>query len=69
MAIGPAGEAIARASRRRTGGQRPATRQHEPICNDSKRQGRERDRSIAAGHGTAVLAFTAMMRAVAAARV
>jgi hypothetical protein len=36
----------------------PAINQHRPIRNDSKRQGRKHDHSIAAGHGTAVLVFT-----------
>ena len=44
--------------RRRTGGEHPATRQHQPTRNDSRRQGQRPDRSIAAGYATAVLAFT-----------
>ena len=42
-------------SRRGTGGEHAATRQQQPTRNDSKRQGQRRDRSIAPGHGTAVL--------------
>jgi hypothetical protein len=37
------------ASRRRTGGERPATRQQQPTHNDTRRQGERRNRSIAAG--------------------
>jgi hypothetical protein len=47
-----------RASRRRTGGEHPATRQQQPTRNDSKRQGQRRYRSIAPGHEMAMLAFT-----------
>jgi hypothetical protein len=36
----------------------PATSWQQPIHNDNKRQGREHNRCIAAGHATAVLAFT-----------
>ena len=45
-------------TRRRTGGERPATRQHKPTHNDSKRQGQRRDPSIAPGREMAMLAFT-----------
>jgi hypothetical protein len=37
----------ARGRRRRIGGERPATRQHEPTRNDTKRQGRRPCRTIA----------------------
>ena len=42
------------ANRRRS----PATSRQQPIRNDSKCQGRRRDRSIAPGHGVAMDAFT-----------
>ena len=45
-------------SGRRIGGQHPATSRQEPIHNDSRRRGRRHDHSVAAGHTTALLAFT-----------
>jgi hypothetical protein len=45
-------------TRRRTGGEEPATRRHQPTRNDSKRQGQRRYRSIAAGIEMGMLAFT-----------
>jgi hypothetical protein len=62
-------EATSATDRRPTGGERAATRQHQPTRNDTKRQGQRRSRRIAAGQEMAMLAFTAMILSVAAARV
>src|SRR5215216_6289345 len=47
-----------RADRRRTGGERPATRRQELTRNNTRRQGQRPDRSIAAGQEMAMLVFT-----------
>jgi hypothetical protein len=44
--------------RRRTGGEPPATRQHMPTHNDTRRQGQRYDHGIPAGQAAAVLVFT-----------
>ena len=52
---GSYGQRRSRTDERRTGGERPATKRYQPTHNNTRRQGQRHDRSIAAGHETAVL--------------
>ena len=56
---GSYGQRRSRTDERRTGGERPATKRYQPTHNNTRRQGQRHDRSIAAGHETAVLVHTA----------
>jgi hypothetical protein len=50
--------AESQADKRRTVGEHAATKRQELTRNDSKRQGREHDRSVTAGQEAALLVFT-----------